>query len=95
MELTTVTAGIPLWVILIPFTLFGIVFLIYSIFNFYHLIRFGVYSYGMYFIMTLYILVTLGILSAATFLLMGYKLFDVITMEILFGTAAGKLIPGL
>jgi Na+/H+-dicarboxylate symporter len=95
MELTSATAGLPLWVILIPFAIFAIVFFIYSAFNFYHLIRFGVYSYSMYLIMTLYILATVGILSTATFFLMGYNFYDVITVESIFGAAATQILPGV
>jgi hypothetical protein len=95
MELTQAAMGIPLWIILIPFGIFLIVFFIYSAFNFYHLIRFGVYSYGLYLIATLYLLVVIGILSVAVFFLMGYDFSSAISFETLFGSSAGKIIPGL
>jgi len=51
--------------LLLPLGIFFIVFVIYSLFNMYHLFRFGVYNFGLYIISTIYVLGTVALISMA------------------------------
>jgi len=49
------TILLPLWLLLIPFGLGILLFVLYGFFNIYHLLRFATYSFGSYVITTLFI----------------------------------------
>jgi len=63
---------IPVSILLIPFGIFLIFYIFYSIFNVYHLLRFGVYGFGLYIISFLFVLGTLGMVGTSTYLLLKY-----------------------
>lgn len=64
--------AIPLSVFLIPVGFFFLVFLIYSLFNMYHLLRFGVYGFGLYSLVSLYALGTIFLLLASFYLILQF-----------------------
>ncbi len=49
------TIILPLWLLLIPFGLLVFLFVIYGFFNIYHLLRFATYSFGSYFLTTVFV----------------------------------------
>jgi hypothetical protein len=63
---------IPVAVFLIPYALFMLFYLIYSLFNVYHLLRFGVYSFGAYVITVVFAGGTIFFIGASLVLLSGY-----------------------
>ena len=58
---------IPLAIFLIPFGLFLMMYLLYSAFNVYHLLRFGIYNAGAYVFTILFL--------GGTFVLLGFSLW--------------------
>lgn len=61
---------IQIWYLLIPYGFFLLFYIMYSIFSVYHMLRFGVYGYGAYLIITVYAGVTIFMLGAAVYFLM-------------------------
>ena len=72
---------IPISVLLIPLIIFLIFYLVYSFFNVYHLLRFGVYGFGLYMITTLYAAGTILLMAISIYFLLGYDW----TQPIMFG----------
>ena len=62
---------LPLSLLLIPLAIFLLIFLFYSYFNTYHLLRFGVYGSPVFSVITVYVAVSLFLL-----LCIGYTLFS-------------------
>lgn len=46
---------LPLWLLLIPFGIFILFFILYAFFNIYHLLRFATYTFGSYLLTTIFI----------------------------------------
>lgn len=63
---------LPISIILIPLGVFLIFYLFYSVFNIYHLLRFGVYGFGLYLISSFFVLGTIGLLALSGFYLSAY-----------------------
>lgn len=85
---------IPLSVLLIPLGLFLIFYVFYSIFNVYHLLRFGVYGFGLYLITTLFVLGTIFLLSLSSFFLLRYDWSAPIQLDPLLDVSDTTL-PGI
>lgn len=49
------TINLPLWLLLIPFGVFILFFILYAFFNIYHLLRFATYTFGSYLLATVFI----------------------------------------
>ena len=49
------TLILPLWLLLIPFGLGVVIFIIYAFFNIYHLVRFATYSFASYLVAVVFI----------------------------------------
>lgn len=62
----------PIGVILLPFGLFMLFYCVYSLFNLYHLLRFGVAGPILYAVTTLYAVGTVGILIGSIIGLSSY-----------------------
>jgi len=76
------TIILPLWLLLIPFGIIFFLVVLYGIFNVYHLLRFATYTFGSYFLTTLFVggLIIIGA-SCYTYLidynwLLGWNLTD-------------------
>lgn len=63
---------LPLFFLLIPLGIFLLVFLFYSYFNIYHLLRYGVYGYPVFSVISIYIGVTLLLLMIVGYGLLPY-----------------------
>lgn len=47
--------GIPLLVLLVPYGIFFFFFAVYSLFNIYHLLKFGANTFGAYLLVTIFL----------------------------------------
>ncbi|MBI4592379.1 hypothetical protein HY733_02950 [Candidatus Uhrbacteria bacterium] len=63
---------IPLYVFLFVYGAYMLFYVLYSLFNIYHLIRYGVYGFGLYLIVTIFTGGTILLVAGSTFLLMEY-----------------------
>lgn len=63
---------IPISILLLPLLLFLLLYIFYSIFNVYHLLRFGVYGFDLYIISAVFMLGTIALLGTSAFFLMRY-----------------------
>jgi hypothetical protein len=70
--LTFANFSFPISLLLIPLGIFMLFYLFYSIFNIYHLLRFGVYGFGLYIIATIFTLGTIFFIGTTGFLLIRY-----------------------
>ncbi|NBS41848.1 hypothetical protein EBS80_04305 [bacterium] len=61
--------AIPLWALLVVYGAFLAFFLLYALFNLYHLLRFGTYGAGLYTVICVFTAGTVGILIATYALL--------------------------
>ena len=62
-------------VFLAPYGFFALFYVIYSIFNIYHLVRFGVYTFGAYLIITIFLAGTVFLVGASFYMLVPYDWF--------------------
>ncbi len=67
--------SLPIFVFLIPYGLFSLFYILYSVFNIYHLVRFGVYTFGAYLIITIFLGGTVFLVGASFYLLAPYDWF--------------------
>ncbi|MBI2473454.1 hypothetical protein HYV70_02790 [Candidatus Uhrbacteria bacterium] len=64
--------NIPIAVFLIVYGAYMLFYVLYALFNVYHLIRYGVYGFGMYLIVTIFAGGTIILVAGSVFLLMEY-----------------------
>lgn|SRR3989338_8926728 len=64
--------SLPVSIFLAAFGAFLLFFVIYSFFNFYHLMKYGVYGFGLYLIVTIFTGGTILLASGSFFLLADY-----------------------
>ncbi len=63
---------IPIAVFLLVFLAYMLFYVLYALFNIYHLLRYGVYGFGLYILVTVFTGGTIILVSGAAFLLMEY-----------------------
>ncbi len=64
--------SVPLWAFLAVYGAFLVFFLLYVLFNFYHLFRFGTKDFGLFTVIAVFLLGTLGILMGTYAILIPY-----------------------
>ena len=64
--------NIPIYVFLFVYGAYMLFYVLYSLFNIYHLIRYGVYGFGLYLIITIITGGTIILVSGSVFMLMEY-----------------------
>ncbi|MFA4845319.1 MAG: hypothetical protein WC654_02055 [Patescibacteria group bacterium] len=64
--------NIPVYVFLFVFLAYMLFYVLYSLFNIYHLIRYGIYGFGLYLIVTIFTGGTIILVSGSVFMLMEY-----------------------
>lgn len=72
---------VPIVVFLVVYGGYMLFYLLYSLFNIYHLIRYGVYGFGLYLIVTVFTGGTILLVSGSVFLLAEYDWSQPITLE--------------
>lgn len=64
--------SVPISIFLIVWGAYMLFYILYSLFNVYHLIRYGVYGFGLYLIVTIFAGGTVILVAGSAFLLMEY-----------------------
>ena len=82
-----ISLNIPLIILLIPFGIFVLFYFFYSFFNVYHLLRFGIYGYGAFFIILIYGGVSVFLLGTIFYTLGQYDWFVAFPLSKIFGGA--------
>ncbi|MBI4435390.1 hypothetical protein HY630_01855 [Candidatus Uhrbacteria bacterium] len=72
---------LPLYVFLVVFGAYMVFYVLYSLFNIYHLVRYGVYGFGLYLIVTVFTGGTILLVAGSTFLLLEYNWMLPISLE--------------
>lgn len=87
---------LPLWILLIPYALFAIFFAIWSLFNIYHLLRFGVLGYGLSLLMVIYLGGTAAIIFFSSALILQYDwMASVNVTDFIFSDVGPSIFPPL
>jgi len=73
--------NVPIAVFLAVFGVYMLFYVLYSLFNIYHLIRYGVYGFSLYAIVTVFTGGTILLVAASTFLLMEYDWSQPISLD--------------
>lgn len=63
---------LPIYYFLFVFGAYMLFYVLYSLFNIYHLIRYGVYGFGLYLIVSIFTVGTIILIAGSTFMLMEY-----------------------
>jgi hypothetical protein len=72
---------VPIAVFLIVYGAYMLFYVLYSLFNIYHLIRYGVYGFGLYLLVTIFTGGTIILVAASTFLLIDYDWSTPISLD--------------
>ncbi len=64
--------NIPIYVFLFVYGAYMLFYVLYALFNIYHLVRYGVYGFGLYLIVTIFTGGTIILVSGSVFMLMEY-----------------------
>ncbi len=87
---------IPLWILLVPYGLFAAFFILWSLFNVYHLLRFGVASYSLSLLMVIYLAGTSALIFFSASLLLRFDWTVTINLtDILFSDNGPSIFPTL
>ncbi|MBI4713771.1 hypothetical protein HY771_01110 [Candidatus Uhrbacteria bacterium] len=84
---------LPVSIFLLLYGAYLLLFLFYSLFNIYHLIRYGLYGFGLYLIITVFAGGTILLVSGSIFLLMKYDWSQPIFVNGLIETYGNNLLP--
>ena len=87
--------SIPIAVFLIVYGAYMLFYVLYALFNVYHLIRYGVYGLGMYLIVTLFTGGTILLVAGSAFLLLEYDWTQPISVQKTIDYYNEDLFPSL
>ncbi len=87
--------SVPVSIFLYVFGAYMLFYILYSLFNIYHLIRYGVYGYGLYFLVTIFTGGTILLLAGSFFLLSEYNWNEPISVNGLIDNSDSGLFPDL
>jgi hypothetical protein len=87
--------SIPVAVLLIVYGSYMLFYILYSVFNVYHLIRYGVKGFGLYLIVTAFTGGTIILIGASVFLLLNYDWSIPISLSNAVEYYNEDLFPGL
>lgn len=73
--------GVPIAVFLIVYGAYMLFYILYSLFNIYHLVRYGVYGFGLYLIVTIFTGGTILLVGGSVFMLLEYDWTVPITLD--------------
>lgn len=82
-------------IFLYVFGAYMLFYILYSLFNVYHLVRYGVYSFSLYVLVTVFTGGTILLVAGSIFLLMGYDWTVPISFNGLIETNGSNLFPSL
>lgn len=73
--------SVPVGAFLIVYGAYMMFYVLYSLFNVYHLLRYGVYGFGLYLLVTIFTGGTIILVAGSTFLLMEYDWAHPISLD--------------
>lgn len=85
--------SVTISVFLILYTAFLVLFSFYSIFNIYHLIRYGLYGFGLYLIITIFAGGTILLVAGSIFLLQEYDWSIPIQLNNIVKIYTSEIVP--
>jgi hypothetical protein len=85
----------PISVFLIPFGIFMFLYILYSLFNIYHLIRYGIFGKGLYFLITIFSAGAILLSAGSIFILLGFDWGTSIGLQEASNLYNNNVIPGL
>lgn len=62
----------PIYFFLLPYAFFLLTFIVFSLFNVYHLLRYGIYNFNLYVLSTVYMAGTILILGASLIMILQF-----------------------
>lgn len=81
---------------LIPYGLFVLIFLVFSFFNIYHLMRYGIYNFALYVLSVIYLSGTIFVLGMSAIILFGFDWSVSLELgQILDANRSEFITPGL
>lgn len=89
------TFALPISILLGVFGVYLLLYIIFSFFNLYHLMRYGVYGFGLYLIVTIYASGTILLATGSYFLLSEYNWNAPISFEGFFNLNATESLNEL
>lgn len=87
--------ALPVAVFLIVYGAYMLFYVLYSLFNIYHLIRYGVYGFGLYLIVTIFTCGTIALVGGSVSLLLEYDWSIPIGLNTTVDYYNNELFPGL
>jgi len=85
----------PIIYFLIPYALFVTVFVLFSFFNIYHLLRYGVYNFNLYILSVIYLGGTIFFLGASIIFLNTFDWSVAFSLETIIGASETPYFPTL
>lgn len=87
--------SLPVSIFLYVFGAYMVFYLLYSLFNVYHLVRYGVYSFSLYVLVTVFTGGTILLVSGSIFLLMDYDWSAPVSFNEVMESNGSNLFPSL
>lgn len=87
--------SLPISIFLYVYGAYMLFYVLYSLFNIYHLVRYGVYGFGLYFLVTIFAGGTILLLAGSYFLLIEYNWNEPISVNGLIQGTDNGLFPNL
>ncbi len=87
--------SVPVSIFLYVYSAYMLFYVLYSMFNIYHLIRYGVYGFGLYLLVTIFTGGTILLLSGSFFLLSEYNWNELISVNGIIENNDNGLFPNL
>ena len=85
----------PVGILLIIFIAYMVFYVAYSFFNIYHLVRYGIYGFGLYLIVTVFTGGTILLVGASTLMLINFDWSAPFNITDNIDNYDGDLFPGL
>jgi hypothetical protein len=87
--------SVPIWIFLYVYGAYMLFYVLYSLFNIYHLIRYGVYGFGLYLLVTIFTGGTILLLTGSFFLLSEYNWNELVSVNGILKNESSGLFPDL
>lgn len=87
--------SIPVSIFLFVFGAYMMFYVLYSLFNIYHLVRYGVYGFGLYLLVTIFTGGTILLVSASVFMLAQYNWNEPISINTVISDLSNSEFEGI
>lgn len=82
----------PISYFLIPYAFFAFVFVIFSFFNIYHMLRYGIYNFSLYILSVVYLGGTVFFLGASIIIILSFNWSVPLNLDAIIGTSQTELL---